>query len=64
MMQLFSRVDPVLITKYRWLGPFALLLPGVLQEGGIKYLVATACGAVALFGVGLIAFDMTGVLSI
>ena len=44
--------------KYRFLGPFALLIPGVLKPGGSKYVLATACGAAVLFATGLYVFEM------
>ena len=57
-MKMSSYIDPEIHWKYRLLGPFSLLVPGVLKPGGSKYLLATAIGAIALFGVGVYVFEM------
>ena len=59
IMKMSSYVDPLNYSKYRLLGPFALLIPGVLKPGGSKYVLATACGAAVLFATGLYVFEMT-----
>jgi hypothetical protein len=59
IMKMSSYVDPINYAKYRLLGPFALLIPGVLKPGGSKYVLATACGAAVLFATGLYVFEMT-----
>ena len=59
IMKMSSYVDPINYSKYRLLGPFALLIPGVLKPGGSKYVLATACGAAVLFATGLYVFEMT-----
>ena len=59
IMKMSSYVDPLNYSKYRLLGPFALLIPGVLKPGGSKYVQATACGAAVLFATGLYVFEMT-----
>ena len=58
IMKMSSYVDPLNYSKYRLLGPFALLIPGVLKPGGSKYVLATACGAAVLFATGLYVFEM------
>ena len=58
IMKMSSYVDPINYSKYRLLGPFALLIPGVLKPGGSKYVLATACGAAVLFATGLYVFEM------
>ena len=58
IMKMSSYVDPINYSKYRLLGPFALLIPGVLKPGGSKYVMATACGAAVLFATGLYVFEM------
>jgi hypothetical protein len=63
MLKLFSYIDPELVTKYRFLGLFALLKPGVLRSGGVKFLLATICCACLLFVAGLVAFEMRDLLS-
>ena len=57
-MKMSSYIDPEVYWKYRLLGPFALLVPGVLKPGGSRYVLATAVGATALFGLGLYVFEM------
>ena len=57
-MKMSSYIDRVVYWKYRLLGPFALLVPGVLKPGGSRYVLATAVGAIALFGLGLYVFEM------
>ena len=58
IVKLHSFIDMGVYLKYRLLGPFSLLVPGVLKPGGSKYLLATAIGAIALFGVGVYVFEM------
>ena len=58
IVKLHSYVDMGVYLKYRLLGPFALLVPGVLKPGGSRYVLATAVGATALFGLGLYVFEM------
>ena len=58
IVKLHSYVDMGVYWKYRLLGPFSLLVPGVLKPGGSRYVLATAVGATALFGLGLYVFEM------
>jgi len=58
VMKFCSFIEPKMYWKYRFLGPFALLIPGVLKPGGSKYVLATACGAAVLFATGLYVFEM------
>jgi hypothetical protein len=47
--KLFSCADAELLRKYRLLGPFALAVPGVLEPGGAKFLLAFLAVSAALF---------------
>ena len=58
IVKLHSYVDMDVYWKYRLLGPFALLVPGVLKPGGGRYVLATAVGAIVLFSLGLYVFEM------
>jgi len=46
--KLFSCADAELLGKYRMLGPFALIIPGVLRSGGAKFLLAFLAVSAAL----------------
>ena len=54
--KLFSYADPELLGRYRFLGPFAFAIPGVLKSGGTKFLLASLVTLAALFAFALLFF--------
>ena len=57
--KLFSYSDPELLSRYRFLGPFAFAVPGVLKPGGTKFLLATLFTFAALFAFSLYFFELS-----
>ena len=57
LAKLFSYTDEDYLGKYRLLGPFALIVPGVLKPGGAKYLMGFLVVTAALFLFALYAFE-------
>ena len=54
--KLFSYSDPELLSRYRFLGPFAFAIPGVLKPGGTKFILASLITFAALFAFSLLFF--------
>ena len=57
LANLFSCIDSDLFHKYRLLGPFALLIPGVLKPGGMLFLLFFFLATTLLFLVGMLFFE-------
>jgi len=62
LANLFSRIDSDLFSKYRLFGPFALLLPGVLNHGGKVFLFAFALATTLLLLAGIVFFELDDVI--
>ena len=57
LAKLFSYTDDECLGKYRLLGPFAYIVPGVLKSGGIKFLLGFLVATAALFLFALYVFE-------
>jgi hypothetical protein len=57
LAKLFSMIDDEAFNRYRLLGPFALLMSGVLKPGGIRFLVSFLLATATLFLLGLYFFE-------
>ena len=57
MMRVFTFIDPERFQKNRLLGLFALLIPGVLKEGGATAFLTMIAVAIATFLFGLYLFE-------
>ena len=51
--KIFSHADAASLLKYRFLGPFALIIPGVLKPRGVAYLCVFVIIAAVLFVIGV-----------
>jgi hypothetical protein len=62
LAKLFSYTDEKYLRKYRLLGPFALIVPGVLKPGGFKFLLGflIIAAALFLFVLSIFEFDRLG----
>jgi hypothetical protein len=49
LVKLFTYADEECLGKYRFLGPFAFIVPGVLKPGGSKFLIGFLITAAVLF---------------
>ena len=58
LAKLFSLIDDEAFNRYRLLGPFALLMSGVLKPGGIRFLVSFLLATATLFLLGLLSFEI------
>ena len=58
LAKLFSLIDDEAFNRYRLLGPFALLMSGVLKPGGIRFLVSFLLATATLFLLGLLFFEI------
>ncbi|MDB4542713.1 hypothetical protein N9241_00570 [bacterium] len=57
LANLFSYIDSDLFSKYRLLGPFALLIPGVLKPGGRFFLLVFLLATTSLLLAGMLFFE-------
>lgn len=59
MAKLFSCANEEILKKYRFLGPWALMIPGALSRRGWLYFCAFSCVIAALFflSIHMFAFD-------
>ena len=57
LAKLFSHIDAESFNKYRLLGPFALLISGVLKRGGMLFLMSFILASATLFLLGLFFFE-------
>lgn len=57
MMRVFTYIDPLQFQKYRLLGLFALLFPGVLKQGGAAAFLLMLVAAIGTFLLGLYLFE-------
>jgi hypothetical protein len=51
--KIFSYVNAAFFYKYRFLGPFALIIPGVLMPRGIAYLCTFVFISAVLLAIGV-----------
>jgi hypothetical protein len=58
LAKLFSLIDDEAFNKYRFLGPFALLITGVLKPGGMRFLTSFLLATAAQFLLGLFFFEL------
>ncbi len=52
LIQVFSNTHESRIRKFRWLGPFALVVPGALNSKGRSFLVVFVTVSAALMALG------------
>jgi hypothetical protein len=62
LAKLFSLIDDEAFNRYRLLGPFALLISGVLKPGGMRFLVSFLLVTATLFLLGLFFFEFGGLV--
>jgi hypothetical protein len=62
MGKLFSCANEQVMTKYRFLGPWALMIPGALNRRGWVYLLAFLGVMAALFFLSMHMFDFDELL--
>ena len=63
MMKMFMYIDPEQFRRYRLLGLFALLFPGVVKPGGGRVFLAMVISALCLFVAGFCLFGFDEFLS-
>ena len=63
LVKLFSYIDSAIFSRYKFLGPFALLIAGVLRPGGARVFSAFLMVTAALLGLGLYLFEFEGLVS-
>lgn len=57
MMKMFTYIDPAQFQRFRLLGLFALLFPGVLKPGGAKVFLFMVISALCMFVTGFYLFE-------
>jgi hypothetical protein len=57
LVKLFSYADEEYLRKYRFLGPFAFIVPGVIKPGGSKFLLCFLITTTAIFMFALLVFE-------
>ena len=57
LAKLFSFIDAELFNRYRLLGPFALLISGVLKPGGTFFLMSFLLSTATLFLLSIFFFE-------
>ena len=58
LANLFSCIDSDLFSKYRFLGPFALLITGVLKPKGKLFLLVFLLATTLLLFAGMLFFEL------
>ena len=58
LMKVYSNLNEKLLRNYLWLGPFALMISGVLSCRGRTYLIAFMIASALLFLTATLVFDL------
>jgi hypothetical protein len=62
--KMLAKTDADLMHRYRFFGPFAFAIPGVLKPGGIKFLLAFLGVSAVLFSFAMYLFDFADAAAI
>ena len=62
LAKLFSSIDSAIFSSYKFLGPFALFIPGVLRPEGSRFFGAFIIITTLLFVLGVYLFEFEGLV--